>query len=158
MRFLSLYYFFCTAWTCGKRWCVIGTKASLSWDVCVWILGAVTKSLSLCLMSLFSSVNDNLFLSPPAFFIFWNIDISWKLKLIVVCCASQVFLPWKGELAAVMAVTTQSRLSAILCPSHFFNVVEQLIYYILWKLYFFFQLCTTVQRFYILTLQNLQTL
>lgn len=39
----------------------------------------------------------------------------------------------------------------------FFYVVEQLIY-TFYENYFSFQLCTTVQRFYILTLQNLQPL
>lgn len=50
-----------------------------------------------------------------------------------------------------------SRLSAISVHLIFFYVVEQLIY-TFYEKYFSFQLCTTVERFYILTLQNLQPL
>lgn len=79
----------------------------------------------------------------------------------VCCCASQVSVPFKRSAHRGNGGGHSSRLSAIcvhliLFFFFFFYVVEQLIY-TFYEIYFSFQLCTTVQRFYILTLQKFTT-
>lgn len=101
MRFLKTSLYSLNLW---KTVCVNGTKASLVGFSPIEMCVNIGSSHQVTFCSLSSSL-----VFPRLSFFFFFFEHRHNLRTEAdcgVCCASQVFLPSKGELTAVMAVST----------------------------------------------------